>query len=102
MSVIIDSGTANITVDCIQKQILRVQYAAMILSNFFKILNLAQVYPSIGYLVKMMGLICIEAIPFLVFFMYLNFTFTFIFYAIDLTFDETNMKDPMGEYQGIG
>lgn len=98
VTVIIDSGEIQIPVDPTQKQFLRVQYSAMILSNFFKILNVAQVYPSIGYLVKMMGQIAIEAIPFLVFFMYLNFTFTFIFFAIDLSFDETNSKDPMGEY----
>jgi hypothetical protein len=41
VNVIIDSGEVEIKVDPLQKQILRVQYSAMILSNFFKILNVA-------------------------------------------------------------
>jgi hypothetical protein len=83
------------------KQWIRVAYACLILNGFCKVLNVAQVYKSVGYLVKMLANIARESVPFLTFFGYLNFTFTFMFYVMNITFDETREKTPYGEYQGI-
>lgn len=76
-------------------------YAVLIFTGFFKILNVASVFSSVGYLVAMLSGVFYRAMPFMLFFIYLNITFTFIFYVMNIKFDETMAKDPMGEYQGI-
>jgi hypothetical protein len=87
--------------ESLEKQVIRVGYALLILTSFFKILNVAQVYPSIGFLIEMFSTIAERAVPFLSFFVYLNVTFAFIFYVLTLTFDETREANPNGEYVGI-
>lgn len=42
-----------------------------------------------------------RSVPFVMFFIYLNLAFAFIFYVLQITFDETRVKTPSGEYQGI-
>jgi hypothetical protein len=79
-----------------------VTYAVLIFTGFFKILNVASAFQNVGYLVAMLSGVFFHAMPFLMFFVYLNVTFTFIFYVMNISFDETKTKDPMGEYQGIG
>lgn len=101
VSVITDNGAEEIAVDPWNLQVIRVLYAFLILTSFFKILQVAQIYPSIGFLLDMFSDIASSAVPFLSFFLYLNVTFAFIFYALAITFDETRTKDPDGEYQGI-
>jgi len=82
-------------------QWLRVAYASLIFTGFFKILNVASAFQSVGYLVAMLSGVFYNAMPFLIFFIYLNLTFTFIFYVMYIKFDPTMKKDGMGEYQGI-
>jgi len=101
ITVDISGSLEEIEIDARTKQWIRVFYAVLILNMFFKLLNVAQVYKSVGYLVKMLSNIAREAVPFLTFFVYLNLTFTFMFYVINITFDETREKTPSGEYQGI-
>lgn len=101
VSVMTDNGLEMIETDPIEKQVTRVLYAFLILTSFFKILQVVSVYPSIGFLIEMLSEITNRAIPFVSFFVYLNITFAFIFYVLNVTFDETRTKDPYGEYQGI-
>jgi hypothetical protein len=75
-------------------------YVCLILSGFFKVLYIAQIFPNVGYLLKMLSRICRAAVPFLMFFVYLNVTFTFVIQVIHISFDETATKVFMGEYQG--
>jgi len=96
-----DNGLEMIETDPIEKQVTRVLYAFLILTSFFKILQVVSVYPSIGFLIEMLSEISSRAVPFVSFFVYLNITFAFIFYVLNVTFDETRSKDPYGEYQGI-
>ena len=42
-----------------------------------------------------------KAIPFLLFFIYLNFTFSFVMHSIGIRFDETLIKDFNGEFAGF-
>jgi hypothetical protein len=49
----------------------------------------------------MLSLIAERAVPFVFFFLELNVTFAFIFYVLHIKFDETNEKDPEGEYVGV-
>ena len=83
------------------KQYIRICYVLCILSAFFNLLNIAQVFPSIGYLVKMLSQIVYSATPFLCFFIYLNVTFGFVIHSIGIRFDETLIKDFNGDYAGI-
>jgi len=101
VSVMTDNGLEMIETDPIEKQVTRVLYAFLILTSFFKILQVVSVYPSIGFLIEMLSEISSRAVPFVSFFVYLNITFAFIFYVLNVTFDETRSKDPYGEYQGI-
>jgi len=101
VSVMTDNGLEMIEADPIKKQVIRILYAFLILTSFFKILQVVSVKPSIGFLVEMLSEIGRRAVPFVSFFIYLNITFAFIFYVLNVTFDETRTKDPYGEYQGI-
>jgi hypothetical protein len=101
VSVMTDNGLEMIETDSIEKQVTRVLYAFLILTSFFKILQVVSVYPSIGFLIEMLSEISSRAVPFVSFFVYLNITFAFIFFVLNVTFDETRTKDPYGEYQGI-
>ena len=83
------------------KQNIRILYVIGILTSFFKVLNVAQIYNSVGYLVKMLSGIGGKAISFLAFFMYLNGTFAFVMHAIGIRFDETLIKDFNGEFTGF-
>ena len=60
-----------------------------ILSSFFKVLNVAQIYTSVGFLIKMLSDIVSKSVPFLMFFVYLNLTFSFVTHAIGFRMDET-------------
>ena len=64
-------------------------------------LNVAQVNQSVGYLVQMLIEICRDSIPFLTFFLYLNFTFAFIFIVIHVPLADPSVVHNNGYYQGI-
>ncbi len=83
------------------KQIIRIIFVIRILSSFFKVLNVAQIYTSVGFLIKMLSDIISKSVPFLLFFVYLNLTFCFVTHAIGFRMDETLEKDPFGEYTGF-
>ena len=42
-----------------------------------------------------------RSVPFLMFFIYLNFTFAFVMHSIGIRFDETLVKDFNGEFAGF-
>ena len=83
------------------KQYIRILYVIAILTSFFKVLNVAQIFNSVGYLVKMLSGIVGKASSFLMFFMYLNITFACVMHAIGIRFDETLIKDFNGEFTGF-
>jgi hypothetical protein len=64
------------------------------------VLYVAQIFPNVGYLLKMLSKICRASVPFLMFFVYLNLTFTCVMEVIHISFDETASKVFLGEYQG--
>lgn len=88
--------------DALIFQFIRIGYATLLLTHFFKMLNVAQVNEGVGYLVQMLFEICTDAIPFLTFFCYLNLTFALIFITLYVPLgDQSVEKENRGVYQGI-
>ena len=62
VSVITDYGNLDLATDVLVKQFIRVIHSSLIMCSFLKLLNVAQVYPSIGYLVKMVGKVGVNSV----------------------------------------
>jgi hypothetical protein len=100
--VIKEDGTSVVLErDTLVFQFIRICYATLVFTSFFKMLNVAQVFESVGFLVQMLFEICRDSVPFLTFFVYLNVTFGVIFYTVHVPLGDQSIKHNAGEYEGI-
>lgn len=81
-------------------QFVRITYSVLALLGFLKLLSLLRIYDNISFIIKMLGIVVLELLPFLILFIGFGGTFAVVITALDM--DVTYLEEDRDPYSGLG